>query len=196
MRFRQQGFTLLEIMVVIAIMGLIAVMVTMTMPSERNNNAMDQAETLKEAIRLAADRALIEGRMMGVIINTDGWQIVTLRSIEKQARSTSLLDDYFAIKASYQWQPWLYRRLPLQRHLSPSFRLMLNIQGMPVDLYSYDDKRDVELTPLIWLYPSGEITSFKITLLKKATEKQSAIEFQITGDALGNIKLIDLDKEM
>lgn len=194
MRSKQQGFTLLEIMVVVALMGLIAVVTIMTMPSDNRNNLISQTETLAEAIKLAADRALLEGTMMGIIINTDSWQVVTLQQTGKAANTPELIQDYFNSNTTHRWQPWLFRRFPLQRQLPEIFSLSLKIQDIPADLHSEQNNRDVDLIPQIWLFPGGEITPFEIKVLKKATTTQSAMELRIKGDALGNIKLVESDK--
>lgn len=193
MRSKQQGFTLLEIMVVVAMMGLIAVVIIMTMPSDNRNNLISQTETLTEAIKLAADRALLEGCMMGVIINTDSWQVVTLQPTGKASNTAELIQDYFRNNTTHRWQPWLYRRLPLQRQLPEIFSLSLTIQDIPTDLQSDQNNSDVDRIPQIWLFPGGEITPFEITVTKKATPTQSAMELRIKGDALGNIKLVEQD---
>lgn len=68
----QAGFTLVELMVVLAIMGLAAAAVVLTMPSQ-DQNMRQEADRL--AVRLAAvrDLAVVEGRGTAAVISPSGY---------------------------------------------------------------------------------------------------------------------------
>lgn len=68
----QAGFTLVELMVVLAIMGLAAAAVVLTLPSQ-DQNMRQEADRL--AVRLAAvrDLAVVEGRGTAAVISPSGY---------------------------------------------------------------------------------------------------------------------------
>ena len=67
-----QGFTLVELMIVIVIIGLASAVVVLTLPAA---NGGARAEAVKYAARAAAlrDRAVIEGRTMGLWATASGY---------------------------------------------------------------------------------------------------------------------------
>lgn len=69
---RETGFTLVELMVVMAIMGMAAAAVVMTLPSD-DRILRDEADRL--AVRLAAvrDLAVVEGRSAAAVISPSGY---------------------------------------------------------------------------------------------------------------------------
>jgi general secretion pathway protein H len=68
----QAGFTLVELMVVLAVLALAATVVIMTMPG---SNARVSDETDRLAVRIAAlrDLAIVEGRPMALVISPSGY---------------------------------------------------------------------------------------------------------------------------
>ena len=66
------GFTLVELMVVLAVLALAATVVVMTMPG---SSAQVTAEADRLAVRIAAlrDLAIVEGRPMAIVVSASGY---------------------------------------------------------------------------------------------------------------------------
>jgi general secretion pathway protein H len=69
---RERGFTLVELMVVLAVLALAATVVILTIPGS-NARVADEADRL--AVRIAAlrDLAIVEGRPMALVVSPSGY---------------------------------------------------------------------------------------------------------------------------
>lgn len=68
----QQGFTLVELMIVLAIIGLASGVVMLTMPDPRGR-LTDAAERFAARAQAARDSAVIDGREMSLTVDTAGY---------------------------------------------------------------------------------------------------------------------------
>ena len=92
-RSRKNGFTLVELMVVLAIMALAATAVVLTIPGEERN-VRSEADRLAARLAAARDVAVIEGRSVSVNLARSGygferrikgeWQALPGRSFEQR----------------------------------------------------------------------------------------------------------------
>ena len=87
---REEGFTLVELMVVIVIIGLAAAAVVLAMPEE-GGSLRGEAERLAARAKAARDTAILEARSTAVTIGPGGYQV---------ARR---LDGAWRIEARYGW---------------------------------------------------------------------------------------------
>lgn len=72
----ERGFTLVELMVVIAIIGLLAGVVVVNLPPPRANTERDIERTAAR-FRLAADLSILSGRVTGVEITRDRYRLLS-----------------------------------------------------------------------------------------------------------------------
>jgi len=71
-RSAEHGFTLVELMIVLAIIGVMSAVVILTMPDPRGA-LIDDAEKFAARVQVARDGAIIDGREMGVAIDPLGY---------------------------------------------------------------------------------------------------------------------------
>lgn len=72
----QRGFTLLEIILALVIFASCAMMVVSTIPSRSGADIFGQQ--LKALVDYGSDRAVMDGNIVGLVITTDNYQLVTL----------------------------------------------------------------------------------------------------------------------
>jgi general secretion pathway protein H len=75
-RRAERGFTLVELLVVLVIVGLASAAVVLAMPRDGEGLAM-QAERFAARAKTARDTALIEARPMAVRIDAEGYEIAS-----------------------------------------------------------------------------------------------------------------------
>lgn len=68
----EHGFTLVELMVVIAIIGFVSAAVVLSMPDPRGR-VMDDAERFAARLAAARDNAVVQARPMGVWVSASGY---------------------------------------------------------------------------------------------------------------------------
>ena len=77
-RRHNQGFTLLEILLVIVLLSLTAIVVVPTFPSASHDNAKLEAERFYQLIQLWNERSLISNQVLGVRVEQDNYQLLRL----------------------------------------------------------------------------------------------------------------------
>jgi general secretion pathway protein H len=86
----ERGFTLVELMAVLAILSLATATVMLVIPSGRGSVVAD-AEKLAARIALVRDEAIISARPMAVVVDSDGYRFEEKRAGEwVQARGKGL----------------------------------------------------------------------------------------------------------
>lgn len=162
---RSRGFTLLEILVVVAIIG---VMATFALLSIGNRSLDDrlavEARRLQEVMTLAADEAVLQGVELGFIQTPEGYEFLMLKD--------------------GQWAP-LEEAGPLRaRELTEPFYVQLQIEGRRVAPVDTGDAKQ-ELKPQIVLLSSGDATEFVLDLRARQFDSY----YRLQGDVLGRLTL-------
>lgn len=177
LRSQASGFTLLEILVVVAIVGIFIGVVTLSTDLVSFDRQMErEARRIESLIRLASEEALLQSQDLGLQFHTDGYSFVTYNH------------------GSQTWQKmgtagiWATHRLE-------GIELGLRVEDRDVDLESYEafqsdwmnsrdrdsgedeaeDERsredeadsalDSQPPPPIVIFSSGEITPFELEVL-------------------------------
>jgi len=74
---RQRGFTLIELLVVIVIIATLAGMATLSLNNTDSRNWNGEVQRLANLLQLVADRALIDKKHYGVVIDDHRYQVVS-----------------------------------------------------------------------------------------------------------------------
>ena len=147
----QFGFTLIEVMLVMAILGLIASAVVFTLPGgERGKDSPHNAAvTLRQQLNYAREYAMVRQQPVGLKFHEDGY--------------------HFLFWKDEQWLKDSPRGLRAQKTEFP-LRWQFNSKGLEVTeqneslnggLFAQETEEDKQ-TPDILILPSGEMTLFSI----------------------------------
>lgn len=133
-----RGFTLLELLVVILIIGIIISFASLSVGQHASRSLQDEAERIHSLLRLAAEESVLQGRELAMQFSTEGYLFVALEGAD--------------------WLPVEGDRLFREREFPPGLNLDLSLEGVEVDLL------DSENPPRIFVLSSAEMTPFVLTL--------------------------------
>ncbi len=133
-----RGFTLLELLVVILIIGIVISFASLSVGQHASRALQDEAERIHSLLRLAAEESVLQGRELAMQFGPGGYLFVTLDGAD--------------------WVPVEEDRLFREREFPPGLSLDLSLEGVEVDLL------DSENPPRIFVLSSAEMTPFELTL--------------------------------
>jgi general secretion pathway protein H len=161
---RSSGFTLLELMVVLVLVGIIFSFAMLSMGGDDLAEMMEQeTRRLGTLLDLASDEAVLRGEEMAVHFTETGYE--------------------FLILNGDQWQVPEGDRLLQARSLPADIEIRLEVNGDTPGLTSTDDEDEETLTPQVYILSSGEMTPFSATL----RSSQSPVRYYLTASLLGEV---------
>ncbi|WP_372872586.1 type II secretion system minor pseudopilin GspH [Shewanella sp.] len=180
---KARGFTLIEVLLVVLLMGIAAAAVTLSLPSSGIKPELDKAATqFVAATDLIRDEAVLSGQFLGVVVEENQYQYV----IFKEGKWNRLEND----------------RLLALREMQPGISLNLIVEGLPLDQEEeqeswfdepFIDEPSAEEKaknpePQILVFPSGEMTAFELNFLGRE-QLGDEVTVLVTGDALGRVRI-------
>ncbi|WP_041765704.1 type II secretion system minor pseudopilin GspH [Psychromonas ingrahamii] len=191
---QQHGFTLLEVMLVVLLIGLASLAVVMTFPNtlSTENNARWQAQRFATLLQLAEDEALISGNELGLVIEKNSYQFAVydyskqrwlaarVGEIEEKVELPELIRLEYSLSDSVWGE------------ISSSDQDSFIEESERVDIE--DDNKLKTLNPPIYVMSSGEVSPFSLVFSKADNdpEKQS---ITVSVSMNGAISLTELSKE-
>ncbi len=141
----QAGFTLVEILVVVVIIGVLAAAVLLSVSLTGQDRELEKESTrLVDLFTYAREQAELQTREYGVMFQDDGYQFL-------------VYDTHRAL-----WRDVFEDDALGERKLPDGLTAKLTVDARPVVLKRPKDATD--RTPQVMLFSSGELSTFSVTL--------------------------------
>lgn len=169
-RRRCTGFTLIELMVVIFIIGIVAGLATLSVGQSHTRVLEDEIKRLQSLLTLASDEAVLQSEEFAIEVYRNGYRFMHLEQVEQE----------------WAWQPVQDNAIFRVRCFPEGVELAAQIEGTPTLLERFDCAGEAakqsaenlekeksvtnksgkpdEIPPRIFLLSSGEMTPFELTL--------------------------------
>lgn len=210
-RKHHQGFTLIEIMVVVTIIGimtgLIAVTMVTTDPQKQLNR---EALRFKSLIQMAQEEALFSQQEIGVIVDERGYKFARWGVVENEAPTEEGEEESeLALPVSVPGVPLVDNIAPptwnliadetafREHQLDEEYEIILEVDHEQIDLNAGEDpekekakdakdilEEEEEIQPSIYVMSSGELSPFVMEIY---LTEDSDITVKVSGNETGKI---------
>ena len=171
-RARSAGFTLIELMIVVFIIGLITAAAVITFGGEQRDTELDrEAERLDALFDYVREQAELQTRDYGFRVNNVGYSFVVFDVLQNQWRTA---DEDDSLR---------------QREFPEGLEPQVVVEGRRIVLDQ--KKRDLEeFKPQIMIFANGDLTSFEVSLRREGdgasariyTDEQLAVHLLLPGE--------------
>lgn len=181
---RVRGFSLLELIIVLVIIGVLVAAVTIAITDRRLDNLKLEAQRMTALLKLAVDQAVISNRELGFVLVDDGYHFLELDDEDQW----QLVDTQGARRFASRIMPeGVYSRIQVSGlyNEEPEDNRLLRDENINDGEDDEDDKADEQkLLPQIMMLSSAEVTPFKLrlgwddgdpTFMQISTRKDGAI---------------------
>jgi general secretion pathway protein H len=188
-RRKMSGFTLLELLVVVFIIGILSTLFTLSVGLTGSDRELEtETDRLIAVVQLASDEAVMQGRELGMRFYPDGYEFATFQEDFVEYYDIDESDETEEQDRS-EWNVLSNEDLLGQRSLPEGILLELEIDGRSIVLDRQDaDDRDDEnenserdYQPQIRLFSSGDVSPFLVHLRRTFENKGVQIEFDAQG---------------
>ena len=164
-KFHSSGFTLLELIVVILIIGLLITFATISVGTSGGKQVETEAKRFYSLLKLASEEAIMNSQEIALELGKSQYQFLVWGDTGFQPIEGDAGASFFRL-----------------RELPESILLKLEIEGSNID---FEDMGSDDSLPKIGLFSSGEMTPFNILFFQEDGEG-----YHISGDHSGKIDYI------
>jgi general secretion pathway protein H len=195
---QSSGFSLLELLVVVFIIGILATMMTLSIGITGGDRELEQEiERIRALIDLAAEEAVLQGQEIGIRFYENRYEFSTETWYTRESEETTT--------TVARWRLMTGDDLFKPRDLGENLRIELEIDGRQVILEPFSEreqreerKREEEDTdeddedaykPQVFILSSGDMTPFTVNLRRRFGNTGMIL----TAEADGSIELLHDD---
>jgi general secretion pathway protein H len=165
---RHKGFTLIEIVVVLFIIGLVTTIILLKFPNTNRETLRATANQTKGLLVIAREKAILRPAIIGMDVQN------------QQIRFYELVTDTTFAQQS-KWQPFMSDQKNWQVTVKPPLYFSINVaQDARVNVSDQSNG----ITPAVIFWPNGEMTPFVLTI-----NDARKTAYQITGTYTGEVQL-------
>jgi general secretion pathway protein H len=157
-----QGFTLLELLVVLLIIGIVVSLATLSVGGNENRALHDEAQRLSALLDLASQESVLNGREMALQVDEQGYEFL-------------IYDD-----DKQEWTPLEDDEVLRPRELPEDMQISAVVEGQQPE----EGKFGQTQASRIWILSSGEMSPFTLSIKLK-----DGAVYELHGDMLGALTL-------
>lgn len=191
-RHYNKGFTLLEVMLVLLLLGMVSVGVVMTLPSSGSTTEGTEwhAQRFSTLLQLAQDQALILNTEFGIQFNEQGYTFTSYDAIGKQW--IPIVDDRIHgdvtfpddMLAEYDLSGSVWGELESVQNSATDDSFINDSERI-----SIGEEEQTTFQPVVYIMASGEVTPFSYTFFNTGNDvNEVTVNVSMTG-------VIDVIKE-
>lgn len=162
-RHLQQGFTLIEILVVMVLLGIVMTIAVISIGNTQSDQLEEDMRRLLQIVRLAHEESIIRQQTLAIKFSPHGYDLQRYEAKSK---------IWIPVSEPAFFQP---------RELDESYEIKLYQDGISVSLTEEDGGK-------ILMYSSGEMTPFEL----EVSLPDSEINYRLIGDLMGTLEIEDL----